>query len=54
MKLNVKVKYNKSKPDGVYKKVLDVSLAKKYGWKAKFSLDKGFEITYKSLKIINL
>ena len=48
MKLNVEVKYNKSKPDGVYKKVLDVSLAKKYGWKAKFSLDKGFEITYKS------
>ena len=47
LKLNVKVKYDKNKPDGVFKKVLDVNLAKKYGWKAKFSLDKGFDITYK-------
>ena len=47
-KLKLKVRYNLSKPDGVYRKVLDVSKAKKYGWKAKVSLDKGFEITYKS------
>ncbi len=47
LKLNVKVKYDKNKPDGVLRKVLDVKLAKKYGWKAKFSLDKGFDITYK-------
>ena len=46
--LNVKIKFEKSKPDGVAKKLLDVSLAKKYGWKSKTSLDKGFEITYKS------
>ena len=46
--LKLKVRYNLSKPDGVYRKVLDVSKAKKYGWKAKVSLDKGFEITYKS------
>ena len=46
--LKVKIKFDKSKPDGVTKKLLDNSLAKKYGWKAKISLDKGFEITYKS------
>ena len=46
--LKVKIKFDKSKPDGVPKKLLDISLAKKYGWKAKVSLDRGFEITYKS------
>ena len=45
--LNVKIKFDKRKPDGVPRKVLDISLAKKYGWKAKTSLDKGFDITYK-------
>ena len=29
------------------RKVLDISLAKKYGWKPKVSLDDGFDITYK-------
>tara|TARA_B100000965_G_scaffold256600_1_gene216224 strand:+ start:186 stop:1121 length:936 start_codon:yes stop_codon:yes gene_type:complete len=47
LKLNVKIKYNIKKPDGTYRKVMDVSRAKKFGWKAKFSLKKGFEITYK-------
>ena len=46
--LNVKIKFDKRKPDGVPRKVLDISLAKKYGWKAKTSLDKGFDITYKA------
>ena len=45
--LNVKIKYIKSKPDGVKRKLLDINLAKKYGWKAKYSLDRGFDITYK-------
>ena len=47
LNLKVKIKYNKKKPNGVYRKVLDVKLAKKYGWKSKFTLDKGFEITYR-------
>ncbi len=47
LKLNVKIKFKKSKPDGVFRKVLDVSKAKKYGWKAKISLDRGFKLTYK-------
>mgnify|MGYP003318872004 CR=1 FL=1 len=41
LKLNVKVIYDRKKPDGVYRKVLDVKLAKKYGWKAKYSLNEG-------------
>ena len=54
LKLKVKIKYDRKKPDGVYRKVLDVGLAKKYGWKAKISLNKGFDITYKDfLKKIN-
>ena len=47
LKLKVKIKYDNKKPDGVFRKVLDVSLAKKYGWKSKISLDEGFNITYK-------
>ncbi len=46
LNLKVKVKYDKTKPDGVFRKVLDVKLARKYGWKSKYTLDKGFEITY--------
>ncbi|MDC0427477.1 GDP-L-fucose synthase [Candidatus Pelagibacter sp.] len=47
LNLNIKIKFIKSKPDGVYKKLLDVSRAKKYGWTAKTSLSEGFDITYK-------
>ena len=47
LKLKVQIKYDKSKPDGVFRKVLDIKLAKKYGWKSRFSLEKGFELTYK-------
>ena len=48
LKLKAKIKFDKSKPDGVPKKLLDTTLARNYGWKSKISLDKGFEITYKS------
>jgi len=47
LNLKVKIKYDSKKPDGVFRKVLDVSLAKKYGWRSKISLEKGFDITYK-------
>ena len=48
LNLNIKIKFIKSKPDGVYKKLLDISRAKKYGWIAKTSLNAGFDITYQS------
>ena len=44
LKLKVKVKYDRKKPDGVYRKVLDVKLAQKYGWRAKYSLNKWLNI----------
>ena len=49
-KLNVKIKviWDKSKPDGVKRKLLDISLAKKYGWQPSFSMDKGFKLFYKN------
>ena len=43
--VNLKITYKKTKPNGTMKKVLDVSLAKKYGWTYKTSLKKGLAIT---------
>ena len=44
--LNVKIKKDRSKPDGTPRKLLDCSIANKYGWKSKISLEKGFDFTY--------
>ena len=41
---NFKISYLKNKPNGTMRKVLDVSLAKKYGWKYKTSLKKGLTV----------
>lgn len=54
-KFNVKltIKYDKSKPDGMPKKCLDITLAKKYGWKPKENINEAFEKTYKDfLKVL--
>jgi GDP-L-fucose synthase len=48
LKSRLKIKFDKSKPDGTKRKILNCSIAKKYGWKHKFSLNKGFELTYKN------
>ena len=42
--VSLKIHYKKNKPNGTMRKVLDVSLAKKYGWKYKTSLKKGLSI----------
>ena len=47
MNIKLKIKYDKSKPDGMAKKCLDIGLAKKYGWKPKNNFDKAFESTYR-------
>ena len=39
-----KINYLKNKPNGSMRKVLDVSLAKNYGWKYKTPLKKGLSI----------
>ena len=48
-KLNIKLKirYDKSKPDGMPRKCLDIKLAKKYGWKPNNDFNKSFKITFK-------
>lgn len=43
--VNFKIIYKKDKPNGTMRKLLDVSLAKKYGWKYRTSLKKGLSIT---------
>ena len=43
--VNFKINYKKEKPNGTMKKVLDVSLAKRYGWQYKTPLKKGLAIT---------
>ena len=43
----IKIVYDKNRLDGMPKKCLDISLAKKYGWKPINDLDKGFDITLK-------
>ena len=50
MKVNLKVQFDKSKPDGMPHKCLDISIAKQYGWKPIDNLDKGFEITFNHFK----
>ena len=51
---NLKINFEKKKPNGSPRKKLDLTLAKKYGWKSKYNLNKGFDLTYKDyLKRIN-
>jgi GDP-L-fucose synthase len=44
----INIKYDISKPNGTKKKVLDISLAKKFGWKANFNLKDQILKTYQS------
>jgi len=46
----IKILTDSSKPNGTLRKVLDVSTAKKYGWKAKKKLSHSIKITYKDFK----
>ena len=46
-KQKISIKYDKTKPNGTPRKVMDVSLAKKYGWKAKVNLNEAIKMTYK-------
>ena len=43
--VNLKIKHEKVKLDGTFRKLMDSSLAKKYGWKFKTNLDVGLSIT---------
>ena len=43
----VKIIFDKSKPNGTPRKVLDISLAKKYGWRAQTNIEEAIKITYR-------
>jgi GDP-L-fucose synthase len=47
--LNIKINihFDKTKPDGTQRKLLDTTIAKKYGWRPKITLKDGFFITYR-------
>ena len=42
----IKIRYDKSKPNGTPRKVMDVALADKYGWKSKINLNEAIRLTY--------
>tara|TARA_A100001011_G_scaffold391415_1_gene476847 strand:- start:74 stop:1006 length:933 start_codon:yes stop_codon:yes gene_type:complete len=46
---NVPIKFDRTKPNGMRRKILDVSLANSYGWKSKTSLNNGIKKTYLQL-----
>ena len=43
--VKLKIKHEKNNLDGTYRKLMDSSLAKKYGWNYKTDLDAGLSIT---------
>ena len=43
----INIRYDRSKPNGTPRKVMNVSLAKKYGWKSKIDLTEDIKLTYK-------
>ena len=42
----IKINFDKTKPNGTPRKLLDISLACAYGWKAKVGLIEGIKKTY--------
>jgi GDP-L-fucose synthase len=46
LNIKININYDKTKPDGTSRKLLDTTIAKKYGWRPKISLKDGFFITY--------
>ena len=47
-KNKIKIRYDLSKPNGTPRKVLDIKLANKYGWKPKTKLNEAITKTYKN------
>ncbi len=45
-KVKLSIIYDKTKPDGTPRKLLDITKAKRYGWRPKNNFDKAFRITY--------
>ena len=47
-KNKIKITYDRSKPNGTLRKVMDISLAKKYGWRPKMNLKESIISCYNS------
>ncbi|MDC1077054.1 GDP-L-fucose synthase [Candidatus Pelagibacter sp.] len=50
LKLNIKINKDLSQPDGTPRKIVDISIAKKYGWKSKVNFNDGLDIAYSDYK----
>ena len=48
--IKLKIKFDKSKPNGTIRKILNTKLANSYGWYSKINLDKGFDLTFKDFR----
>ena len=46
MNVQLKIIHDRTKPNGMPRKCLDISLAKKYGWRPKNDFAKGFKLTF--------
>ena len=47
LNIDIKIKFDKKKPNGTQRKRLNMNIAKSYGWKSKIDLETGFDLTYK-------
>ena len=46
LNISLKIKFDLSMPDGTPRKIVDTTIAKSYGWRAKTSFQEGLKITY--------
>ena len=53
MNLGCKIFLDRSKSDGTPRKIIDSSIARKYGWFPKIELNKGFDLTLKNYSLKN-
>ena len=47
-KKKIKIIFDKSKPNGTPRKIMDISIAKKYGWRPKVALKDSILLTYRA------
>ena len=53
MNFNGRIVFDKSKPDGTMRKLIDSKIAFNYGWKPKVSLSSGFDLTFQNFLKLN-
>ena len=48
LEAKLEITFDLSKPDGTPRKIIDNSIAKKYGWKSRISFEEGVKLTYQN------